>query len=46
MSSDCTILVGKALRSPATSLAIGEIAGYAGCQKLCETIHTVSALSQ
>jgi len=45
MSSDCTILVGKALRSPAT-LAMGEIVGYAGCQKLCETIHTVSALSQ
>jgi hypothetical protein len=27
-------------------VAFGEIAGYAGYQKLCETIHALSALSQ
>jgi hypothetical protein len=48
LSRECHLLA-KFLSQGAAFTAIvafGEIAGYAGYQELCETIHALSALSQ
>jgi len=48
LSRECHLLAKFLTQGAAFTpiVAFGEIAGYAGYQKLCETIHALSALSQ